>query len=84
MKKNIEVAPQKNNKNAVIGFVLSIISIFGIGLAGIVGMILGIVALTQIKYTQEKGRGWAIAAIVIGFIWGIGIGILRSLVAAGY
>ena len=82
--KNMETAPQKNNKSAVIGFVLSLISIFGVGLAGIIGMILGIVALTKIKYTNEKGKGLAIAAIIIGFIWGIGVGILRQLVNAGF
>lgn len=75
---------QKNNKNAIIGFVLSAISIFGVGLAGIIGMIFGIVALTQIKHTHEKGKGWAIAAIVIGLIWGFGVGILRRLVEMGY
>ena len=60
---------QKYNKSAIIGLVLSIISIFGVGLAGIVGFILGIVALVQIKHTHEKGKGIAIAAIIIGFIW---------------
>jgi len=84
MDKDIKTAPQKNNKNSIIGFVLSAISIFGVGLAGIIGMIFGIVALTQIKHTHEKGKGWAIAAIVIGLIWGFGIGILRRLVEMGY
>ena len=83
MEQNKKTAPQKNNKNAIIGFVLSVIAIFGVGLAGIVGMIFGIIALTQIKRTNEKGKGWAIAAIVIGLIWGLGIGILRRLVEMG-
>jgi len=84
MKKGKKTTPQKTNKNAIIGFVLSIISIFGVGLAGIIGMIFGIVAITQIKHTHEKGKGWAIAAIVIGLIWGFGVGILRRLVEMGY
>ncbi len=84
IKKGKKTVPQKNNKNAIIGFVLSIISIFGVGLAGIIGMIFGIVAITQIKHTHEKGKGLAIAAIVIGLIWGFGIGILRRLVETGY
>lgn len=75
---------QKYNKPAIIGFVLSIISIFGLGLAGIAGFILGIVALAQIKYKHEKGKGLAIAAIIIGFIWSFVIGILRRLVEAGF
>jgi len=77
-------AEQKYNKSAVIGLVLSIISIFGVGLAGIVGFILGIVALTQIKHTHEKGKGIAIAAIIVGFIWGFAVGILWRLVEAGF
>jgi len=84
MNKDLKKGSLKNNRNAIISFLLSFISIFGIGLAGIIGMILGIVALTQIKHTHEKGGGWAIAAIVIGFIWSFGIGILRRLVEMGY
>jgi len=78
------IGKEKYNKNAIIGFVLSIVSIFGIGLAGIIAFILGIVALTQIKHTSEKGKGLAIAAIVIGLIWGFFVGILRGFVEAGY
>ncbi len=84
MKKSKKTTAKKSNKNAIIGFVLSVASIFGIGLAGIIGMIFGIVALTQIKHTHEQGKGWAIAAIVIGLIWGFGIGILRRVVEMGY
>jgi len=79
-----ETVSLKNNKCAIIGFVLSLISIFGVGLAGIVGMIFGIVALNQIKYTKERGKGLAITAIIIGFVWGFGIGILRQLVEMGF
>lgn len=75
---------EKYNKNSIIGFVLSILSIFGLGLAGLVGFILGIVALTQIKHTSEKGKGLAIAAIIIGFIWSFVTSILKQLVQAGY
>lgn len=75
---------EKYNKNATIGFVLSIISIFGIGLAGLIGFILGIVALTQIKHTLEKGKGLAIAAIIIGFIWSFVISIIKQLVQSGF
>lgn len=77
-------AGEKYNKNAIIGFALSIVSVFGLGLAGLIGFILGIVALTQIKHASEKGKGLAIAAIIIGFIWSFAIGILKRLVEAGY
>lgn len=81
-KKNEE--SQKTNKSAIVGFILSIVSIFGIGLAGIVGIVLGIVALVQIKHTNEKGKGIAIAAIIIGFIWGIAYSIIKRLADLGY
>ncbi|MBU1089859.1 DUF4190 domain-containing protein [Patescibacteria group bacterium] len=57
------------NVVAGVGFGFSIISIFGLGLAGLIGFILGIVALVQIKYTHESGRGLAIAAIAIGLVY---------------
>jgi hypothetical protein len=82
--KGVKTSEQKYNKSAVIGLILSIIAIFGVGLAGIAGFILGIVALTQIKHTHEKGKGIAIAAIIIGFIWSFVVGILRRLVEAGF
>jgi peptidyl-prolyl cis-trans isomerase B (cyclophilin B) len=36
-------------------------------LFSIVGVILGFIALSQIKRTGEQGRGLAIAAIIVGF-----------------
>lgn len=78
--KQVSVSKMEYNKSAIIGLVFSIISFFGVGLAGIVGFILGIVALTQIKHTHEKGKGLAITAIIVGFIWSFVIGILRRLV----
>ena len=79
-----EAEAQKYNKQAIIGFALSIISVFGLGIAGIAGFILGIVALVQIKHTRKKGRGLAIAAIIIGFIWSFVSGIVRRLIEAGF
>lgn len=76
--------PQARSKIAIIGFVFSIVAIFGIGIAGLVGFIMGIVALTQIKHTKERGKAWAVAAVIIGFIWSFGIGVVRRLVEMGY
>src|SRR3989344_7491128 len=80
----VDAENQKYNISSIIGFVLSIISIFGLGFFGIAGFVLGIVALAQIKYTHERGNGFAIAAIIIGFIWSFVIGILHRLVEAGF
>jgi len=82
--KTQEEPKNKWNKLSLTGFVFSIISIFGLGLAGLVGFILGIVALTQIKHTKERGKGLAIAAIIVGVIWSFGTGILKQLIEAGY
>ena len=75
---------RKYNKSAIVGVILSAISIFGVGLAGIAGFILGIVALVQIKHTKEKGKVVAIIAIVVGLIWSFGVGILKRMLEAGY
>jgi peptidyl-prolyl cis-trans isomerase B (cyclophilin B) len=45
----------------------------------IVGIILGFVALNQIKRTGEKGHGLALAAIIIGFA-SIVLGIIITIV----
>ena len=78
------VGKKKYNKSAIIGLILSIIAVFGVGLAGIAGFILGIVGLTQIKHTHEKGKGLAIAAIIVGFIWSFVIGIVRRIIESGF
>ncbi len=53
MKKN-----EQTNTISIIGFVLSIFD-------GLIGMILSIIALVQINKTGEKGKGLAIAGIII-------------------
>lgn len=54
----------RNNALAIASLVLGIIWICGIG--SILALILGIVALSQIKKTGAGGRGLAIAGIVLG------------------
>jgi uncharacterized protein YacL len=54
-------APAKTNALAI----AALISSFFISL---VGVVLGHVALNQIKTTGEGGRGLAIAALVIGYV----------------
>ncbi|KRC51108.1 hypothetical protein ASE16_09260 [Leifsonia sp. Root227] len=48
------------NTMAIVAFILAFF-------VNIVGIILGFVALSQIKKTGEQGRGLAIAAVIIGF-----------------
>ena len=52
---------EKWNVLSIVAFVLSIIGF------NIVAIILGFIGLNQVKKTGERGRGLAIAAIIIGF-----------------
>ncbi len=66
--KNNVVNGNKNNSLAVAGFVTSIVSLI-INLWGIVGLlalILSVIGLVQISNNKEKGKGLAIAGIIIG------------------
>ncbi|OLP00838.1 hypothetical protein BVU76_18845 [Mycolicibacterium porcinum] len=84
------MAPSATTNTMAIGsLVASILSLFlfaicGIGLlAGLVGLGLGITALSQIKRNGQPGQGLAIAGIVMGAIGSlIGVGWLLYFVAA--
>ena len=54
--------PTKTNAAAIIGLVFSIIGI------GIIGLIVSIVGISQIKKTNEGGKGLAIAGIIISIL----------------
>lgn len=58
----------KWNVCAIIGFILAF-------LFALIGLILSIIGLNQIKRTHEKGRGLAIAGIIISIIMMIGGGV---------
>ena len=58
---------------SIVGFVLSWTWILGLGL--IAGPIMGHIALSQIKHSGEKGRGMALAGVIVGYV-GIGLGVL--------
>ncbi|MFJ3958628.1 DUF4190 domain-containing protein [Arthrobacter sp. NPDC090010] len=66
-------APQKSGTNTLA--IISLISAFFISLLGV---ILGFVALSQIKRTGEGGRGLAIAGIIVGFA-GMVIGLIVAI-----
>lgn len=55
------------NIAAIVGFVLSLLGF------NIVAVIVGAVGLSQIKKRGQRGRGFAIAAIVIGAIACVGV-----------
>lgn len=53
---------EKWNVLSIVAFVLSIIGF------NIIAVVLGFIGLNQVKKTGERGRGFAIAAIIIGFV----------------
>ncbi len=59
--------------------VLAIVSLISSLFISLVGIITGHIALSQIKRTGEKGRGFAIAGLVIGYV-GLVLGIILVIV----
>ncbi|MFE6254223.1 DUF4190 domain-containing protein [Agromyces sp. NPDC057865] len=71
-------APATGEKWNILSIVAFVIVFFGFSL---ISIILGFIALNQIKKTGERGRGLAIWAIVLGFV-SIIIGIIFWIVFA--
>ncbi|WP_051225005.1 DUF4190 domain-containing protein [Pseudoclavibacter soli] len=76
-------APAKTNTLATVSLVAGIVGLVGFawfyGLVSVVAVITGHMALYRIKRSHEKGRGMAIAGLVLGYI---GIAIILLIVAA--
>ena len=75
------VASERTNVLAIVAFVLSFVVTVG-------GIVCGHVALRQIKRTGEQGRGLALAATVLGYVftafWAVAlVAIVPILVIAG-
>jgi len=77
------VAYQKTNGFAVAALVLGVL--FCLGISGILAVVFGNLALGQIDRSQgtQKGRGLAIAGIVLGW-FGIALLAIPALVWFGY
>ncbi|MGO4535248.1 DUF4190 domain-containing protein [Leifsonia sp. 2MCAF36] len=58
---------------------MSIVAFIATFFISILGIILGFVALSQIKRTGEQGRGLALAAIIIGFV-ALALGIIVAII----
>jgi hypothetical protein len=78
-------APTRTNPLAIASLVCGIGQLLLGLLAGIPGIILGFIALNQIKTKGEGGRGMAIAGIVLGFI-GVALSLILiiAVVAASH
>ena len=63
------VGPRKQNAMALTSFIISLVGLIVAGIpCGIVAVILGIVGLVKFDATKEKGKGFAIAGLVVGVI----------------
>jgi len=78
--------PAPSNGMAIASFVTSLAGMFVLcGVSGIVGIVLGVIALNRSKQLQDAGRGMAIAGIVIGaaqLVLAIGFVIVVFVLAA--
>jgi hypothetical protein len=61
--------PQPGTNGLAIAAMVCGICGFLCAVPGLVGVILGIISLPQIKRSQQSGRGMAIAGIVVGSLW---------------
>lgn len=53
---------EKWNVLSIVAFVLSLVGF------NVIAIVLGFIGLNQVKKTGERGRGLALAAIIIGFV----------------
>lgn len=65
---NSSAAKPKTSKNAICSLVFAVVSLFIFWWLSLAAISTGIVALREIKVKNEKGKGLAIAGIVIGVI----------------
>ena len=69
----------RTNGLAIASLVLGILWLFWLG--SLVGLILGLVALKQIKDRNQGGRGIAIAGVVLSVLWLVGL-VVAAIVGA--
>ncbi|MFZ2175440.1 MAG: DUF4190 domain-containing protein [Rhodococcus sp. (in: high G+C Gram-positive bacteria)] len=76
--------PQQRGTNglAIAALVVALVGGWFCGIGAVAGIILGIIALNQIKVSGQDGRGLAIAGIVIGIVMAVAMAIYVVLVIA--
>jgi hypothetical protein len=73
------VPVSKTNGLAIASLVLGILWLFWLG--SLVGLVLGLVALKQIKDRHQSGRGIAIAGVALSVLWLVGL-VVAAIVGA--
>ena len=72
--------PPGTNGLAIASFVLSLLTLCGVG--SLLGVIFGHLSLGQIKREHQRGRGLAIAGLVLGYLGMAGIVLLIVVLAS--
>ncbi len=76
------------NGLAIASLVCSLLGLACYGFTALVGIVLGVIALNQVKQTGQQGRGMALAGIIIGGVvialWIIGVILWFAIFAATY
>ena len=70
----------RTNGLAIASLVLGVLWLFWLG--SLVGLVLGLVALKQIKNRNQGGRGIAIAGVVLSVLWLVGFVVAVSICAS--
>ncbi|PTT16455.1 DUF4190 domain-containing protein [Microbacterium sp. HMWF026] len=61
--------PARTNTLAIVSLIASIVGVFVLPVIGqIVGIVTGHMSLSQIKARAEKGRGLAVAGLIVGYV----------------
>lgn len=76
---------QKTNTLAVVSMIASIVGFIWIlpVIGSIAGVVMGHISLSQIKRTNEKGRGMALAGLIVGYA-GLVLAIVGLIVVASF
>lgn len=73
--------PHAHSYRRVNGFAVSAFVV--VFFASVVGLVLGYVALSQMKQTGERGHGLALAAVVLGWVFTVGTLVAGGLLVVG-
>ncbi|MDF2580602.1 MAG: hypothetical protein K0S49_2181 [Microbacterium sp.] len=77
--------PQKTNALAIVSMIASIVGFIWILpiIGSIAGVIMGHISLSQIKRTNENGRGMALAGLIVGYA-GLALAIVGVIIFASF
>ncbi|APF33611.1 hypothetical protein MTS1_00666 [Microbacterium sp. TS-1] len=76
---------QKTNTLAIVSMIASIVGFIWLlpVIGSIAGVIMGHISLSQIKRTNEKGRGMAIAGLIVGYA-GLALAVIGIIAFAAF